>query len=184
MKFALSFLFGIIPLFVWAIQYKKSKEEGRFSLFKKHWACYKGDFIFVFIGFLFPFSVVLKSSFFILLVISFLFNLLIHRFWAEKNKKRISESHFFYKNSTKLSFSGFVHLIFSTIYTAIIFSILLLEPVKPYIFFEIFFLFLFGIIMIISSYKIHSKVDRTDFLIASILIISVFLKMLKIVFNY
>ncbi len=162
MKQLIALTLASMPLIAWILQYYSSRKNSRLNLFKQHWACFKGDFIFVPIGFLFIYSI--RPNFLICLffVFGLITNLLAHKMWARKNKERKSESHFFYKDSDKLNLGGYAHLIFSTILIALILSYLLFEPLSPIIFIGLCLVFTVGVFMLVSSYKIHSKIDKFD----------------------
>ena len=170
MKYIISFLLALLPLFSWTAQYHLSKKDNLLNSFKKHWTCYYGDWIFILINFLFLFSIKITPTFFYLIPVSILISIFTHKIWRNKNKTKKRNSHFFFNKTNKLNSSGITHLIFSSIQITIIISIFLSPPILSLFFVELILIMLFAILMTYGSYKIHSQIDKLD-LIASVLLV-------------
>lgn len=183
MKLIVSILLALLPLFVWIIQYFYSKSHNLLKIFRKHWTCYYGDFIFVIINFFFIYSVSISKIIYFLALISIIVNLCAHAIWGNQNKKKSIYCHLYYKKTNKLNLSGYAHLVFSIIETTIILGIIFLTPKLPIIFIELFILLIFGYFILIGSYKLHSKINRMDLLAVIIIWLSVLIKLSAVLLN-
>jgi hypothetical protein len=174
MKLIPNLLLSLLPILSWCLQYYFSKKEKLLKIFKKHWTCYYGDWIFLPINFLFIFSIQLDYFIIYFLIISLISNIIIHKYWINQNKKYKTASHLFKEG--KLKIPGYVHLIFSTIQMTIILSLLFLNPIFPYYFIQLFLLLFFGLIMLYGSYKTNSKISFLDLTISLTFIIFVIIR--------
>ncbi len=191
MKIAISILLVLLPILSRGLQYFFSKKNSMMDSFRKHWTCYYGDWIFVFINLFFVYSASFNSRFYLFLVISFLANLLIHSAWGNENKINKINWHLFHRWTGKLNQAGIVHLIFSTIESAIVASIFFFKPIVPFIFIELALFVIFGIFIIYGSKRIHwnihgtkkanSKIEKMDWIVGWFLMTCILVKFLFLI---
>ena len=181
MKYLFTLIVVFLPFVSWYGQYCFSKKENLLGSFKKHWTCYYGDWIFVLINLFFLFSVKISAIILYLFLISLLVNLYTHLQWGKENKINQLSYHFFLDKADKLNGAGIVHLVFSTMQMSIILATFILKPTFPFIYFEMFLIFIFGIFAVYGSYKIHSRIKAMDFLAALIIFILIALKIIFLI---
>lgn len=178
MKYFFVLTLTSLPFLSWIGQYYFSKKHSLYESFKKHWTCYRGDWLFVLVNLFFLFSVKLSFLFVYLLLISFFVNVYTHLKWGKDNKINKLSYHFFLDNTDKLNGSGIIHFIFSTIEMAIIASIFLLQSAYPFIYFEMFFVAIFAIFIPYGAHRINSRITRLDVFASSSIFVMIFLKIL------
>ncbi len=181
MKYFFVLILTSLPFLSWIGQYYFSKKHSLHESFKKHWTCYRGDWLFVIINVLFLFSVKISVAILYLFSISILINLYTHYKWGKENKIGKIVCHFFFRNTDQLNKSGIVHFIFSTIQMTLIISILILESIRPFIYFELFFVFAFGMFIPYGAYRINSKITWLDITGALIIFILIILRIIFLV---
>jgi hypothetical protein len=179
-----TFLIGLIlstlPIINFVLIYFWSKKNNVIDLFKKNRTCYYGDLFFIFFNFFLPYSIVINwKLIYVLLLISIILNIIMHFYYMKIHKKENNKVFLFNNKLNKISGGGFIHLIFSTIQTILIF-IFILSEIKSNIFYvaSVFLLgyFVFGIPF---SKKIHNgKVLLVDLMICGFGFCLIILKIL------
>jgi hypothetical protein len=152
-------ILGLIPVINFWLQYYFTKQEKIVSIFKKHWICYRLDWIFIPINTLFIFLITTVSRETILLlgIGSLIINYVVHYFRSIDN--HIENSHIIHPQITK---AGRVHMIFSSIEFLIIALILVSPSQWGIIYSELWLLTVFIGWLIYGGYRIHKKLYRSD----------------------
>jgi len=151
-------MLATLPAVSWILQNHYSKKEN--LDFKKNWTCYYTDWIFILINALFLYSIEISETIIVLFIISLSANIYLHKIWGKQNK--VEKSHMFWKKTHKLNPAGITHLIFSTIQTTIILSILLFQEISNFIYIQFLLLAIFGLLLLVGSFKIHKKITKMD----------------------
>ena len=178
MKYSLTLFLTFLPFLSWMGQHYFSKKHNLFESFKRHWTCYYGDWLFVFINIFFLFSVKLSYLFAYLFLISLCVNIYTHIKWGRDNALNKLGYHFFLDNTARMNGAGIIHLVFSTMEMTLIMSIFLLESLYPFIYFEMFFVFIFAIFILYGAHKINSKITWLDITASLIIFVLIFLKII------
>ena len=162
MKYLLTLVLISLPLFSWIGQYYFSKKHDLFESFQKHWTCYFGDWVFVAINGLFLFSVKISSLLIYLAIASVIINLYTHYVWSKNHPKNNAGMHLFFKGTSRINGSGIIHIIFSIIEMTLIASVFFLEPIRPFIYPELLFVFIFGMLASYGAYRINNRITELD----------------------
>jgi len=162
MKYLFVFILMSLPFFSWFGQYYFSRKHSLLGSFKKHWTCYRGDWIFVVINGLFLFSVQISSLIIYFAIISLFINLYTHYAWGKHHPENNAGMHLYSSGTTHINGSGMIHFFFSAIEMTLLFSVFFLEPIKPFIYLELIFVFIFGTFASYGAYKINNGVTKMD----------------------
>jgi hypothetical protein len=150
-------ILALLPVLNFFLTYWFSSKQGKLKFFKKHLTGFYNDWLFVPFNFLIVFTIAFSLKWSIaLFLISLLLNLLIHKYYAKVIMKENNGSHFYDVALKKWTYSGFAHLVFSTIQTALILMFLAFS-VKSYLtYIEGAVLIVFLSCMLVASKKTHN----------------------------
>ncbi|MCD4759504.1 hypothetical protein K8R33_01295 [archaeon] len=162
----LSFILALPFLVNWFLQYHFSKKVGELSRFKKHFATFYLDWLFLPFNILWPFVVLVAfNHFLIILLFVFIVNILMHIYWVKTSIVNGKEKSHIFHDRGSLKKAGYTHFIFSTIEASLIISFLIFNASIFWTYISSMLLLFFFLGGIISSKKIHGKVIALDWLL-------------------
>ena len=163
-KLILSVGLALVFIILWSFQYYFSKKNGVLDRFKKHTATFYLDWIFLPFNILWPFVVITTfEEFLIILIPVFIIDILIHIYWLKHYISNGKEkNHLFNESKNNITGAGYSHFIFSTIQSSLVFSFFIfsINSFLTYVSYVLLLLFFLG--GIVSSKKIHGKVQTSD----------------------
>ena len=173
----LGLILALLPVLNFIIQYFFAKKEKVLRPFNKNLICHSLDFIFIPFNFLLAYTLVFPlQKFWLFAIIAFLLNILAHCAYWLRYKRSFRRSYMFTKKPKKMTSSGIIHFIFSTIQTFLVLEFFFFSLTNLYMYFNLFILMLFFIGIIIFSSKMHKKILPEAVLISVVGILALIVK--------
>jgi len=177
-KIYLAILLAFIPFINFFLKYLFSYRAGELGLFKKHVITYYFDWVFVPFNFLWVYTFNLPFIYLICFaLLSLIFFSVLIFLWIDLHKKENRPVYMFDIKSGKIRSAGLVELFFFVFEAVLIFSFLFSSIVDTFVYFEIFILFVFLLLSLFSSFRIHGKINSFDLFIVILGFLVLFGKM-------
>ncbi len=163
-KIILTIILVSIPIFSIMLQKHYAKKDKRLNSFNKTYAVKYLDWIFILFNITFLYAVKLQYWNIIIILISIIGSIIMHKIWSKNKKKDLC---FFHNIKTrKLTKAGLIHLIFTAIEASLMIIFMLSYIKNIYNYFGLGILFLFNTACIFTSYYMHDKkIMKEDFII-------------------
>lgn len=159
----IAILLGILPLIKFILVRYYSKKEKRLKIFKKNKTDYLYDWLFVPFNFLVALIANLQIKIISLfLLLCFIISLYFHKVYWPK----VHPASHFLKKKGKLSKSGFVHHIYSSIQATIILTFLFSNASGGLVITSSLILATFLILLSYNSKKLHGKILAGDLILS------------------
>lgn len=173
----IAFIFSVLPTIEGKLQQYFARVDNLTLLLRKNWTIYHGDYFLSIFNFFVIFTIQFnQQKFTVAIITSLILNLIAHRMWSFENLSGAHKSHLYHKKSSELNNCGKSHFIFSTIELSLI-ILFLINPID-----NIFGLIagagllLFGVLLLVGSYKTNKEIRFVDWVVGVFLIMTVLSK--------
>lgn len=177
----IAIILALVPLINFFLKYYFSSAIGQINLFRQHLMTYYADWLFVLFNFfwIYTFNLDIMINF-ILISISIIATLSLQVYWINLHKKEKRKCYMWNIYSKKITLAGIVEVVFAIIETYLILAFVFSTSRSLFVYLECFILFIFLLLAIPSSIRIHGKISKNDL----ILVISGFIAIIgKVLFT-
>jgi len=167
MQILFALFLASLPITNWLLEYYFSKNINQLKLFRKHFTAFYADLVLIPLNFFIAYIIQVNIFYiFILFLFSLSLTFILYPYWSKIHNQEKNPSFMFNNKTKKISSAGISHFIFEVLETVILLLFLLVNTFNFISYINFALLFLFLILCLIGSKKIHKKVILTDLIFA------------------